>query len=225
MIEIPAGSFVMGGVEQDKFVTEIELPLHYVEVRESFLMSETPVTRSLWLEVMGSLPAGNIPYLDDAAPVVCVSFHDALAFCRELGAGYRLPTEAEWEYACRSGSSTIFPGCSNISTGDANYLYDEFGFQVGKGTPCRVRSYGRNAFGLSDMIGNVCEWVMDLWHPGFATAPADTTAWIVGGKKGCRVVRGGGWDHLPRVLRASWRDWAPENARWDNLGLRVVKDF
>jgi len=225
MVAIPPGRFAMGGMEDDKFVSEVELPSRMAVVKNGFQMSETPITRDQWLEVMGSLPAGNIYSLPGNAPVVCVSFPDAQSFCREISGSCRLPSEVEWEYACRGGSGTVFPHGSNVSTDDANYLYDELGFQVGKGRLMPVGSYGRNGFGLSDMIGNVCEWVTDAWHSGYKGAPFGTAPWTAGGKHGCRVIRGGGWDHLPRVLRASWRDWAPENARWDNLGFRVVMNM
>lgn len=225
MVTIPPGCFMMGGMEDDKFVSEVELPAREVEVGRSFRMSECAVTRDQWVEVMGCLPSGNEEGLAGDVPVVCVGFADAVAFCRELGAGYRLPSEAEWEYACRGGSVTIFPHGSDVSPADGNYLYDELGFRVGEGGVVPVGRYGKNGFGLCDMMGNVCEWVMDTWHAGYRGAPGGAAAWVVGGKAGCRVIRGGGWDHLPRVLRSSWRDWAPEGARWDNLGFRVVEDF
>ena len=225
MVAIPPGRFLMGGREDDKFVSEVELPSREIVVGKGFLMSETPVTRDQWIAVMGGLPPGNAHNLTGDAPVVCVSYADAGAFCRESGSHNRLQSEAEWEYACRAGSGTVFPHGSDVSTADANYLYDELGFPVGKGRLMPVGSYGRNAFGLYDMIGNVCEWVVDAWHPGYYGAPQGAAPWLIGGKKGFRVIRGGGWDHLPRVLRASWRDWAPESARWDNLGFRVVRDL
>ena len=225
MVAIQPGRFLMGGREDDKFVSEVELPSREIVVGKGFLMSETPVTRDQWIAVMGGLPPGNAHNLTGDAPVVCVSYADAGAFCRESGSHNRLPSEAEWEYACRAGSGTVFPHGSDVSTADANYLYDELGFPVGKGRLMPVGSYGRNAFGLYDMIGNVCEWVVDAWHPGYYGAPQGAAPWLIGGKKGFRVIRGGGWDHLPRVLRASWRDWAPESARWDNLGFRVVRDL
>lgn len=224
MVAIPSGRFAMGGMEDDKFVTEVELPAREVEVA-GFEISEAPVSRGQWIGVMGGLPAGNASDVSEDVPVVCVSFADAQAFCRELGDGYRLPSEAEWEYACRAGNGKVFPNGSNISPEDANYLYDELGFVVGRGGLLPSGMYGKNEFGLSDMIGNVCEWVADVWHAGYEGAPAGAAPWLEGGKVGCRVIRGGGWDHLPRVLRASWRDWAREDARWDNLGFRVVRDF
>lgn len=225
MTTIPSGRFGMGGRDEDKFVSDVELPCHEVEIKEAFRMSSTPVTQAQWREVMGCLPRGNSAALPDTVPVVCVCFADAQAFCRELGAGYRLPSEAEWEYACRAGSDTVFPHGGDVSIKNANYLFDELGSEIGKGSLMPVGSHGTNAFGLADMIGNVCEWVADMWHPGYSGAPEGTTAWIVDGKSGCRVIRGGGWDHLPRVLRSSWRDWAPEDACWDNLGFRVVEDL
>lgn len=139
------------------------------------------------------------------------------------GKSYRLPSEAEWEYACRAGCvGTVFPKGSSLAAADANFLYDESGVQVGSGAPTPPGRFPANGHGLFDMLGNVCEWTADAWHPSFIGAPADGSAWLNGGKPSCRVIRGGGWDHLPRVLRASWRDWAPENARWDNLGFRIA---
>lgn len=223
MVAIPIGSFAMGGVADDKFVSEVELPVREISISEPFMLSTAPVTRGQWCEVMGSLPDGNLPGLADDCPVVTVSFADSQSFCREMGEGYRLPSEVEWEYCCRAGSSSVFPSGSNVSTDDANYFYDEMGAVVGKGELLPVRRFPENGFGLFDMIGNVCEWVEDVWHPGFQGAPVSTAAWVVDGISGRRVIRGGGWDHLPRVLRASWRDWAPEGVRWDNLGFRVVK--
>lgn len=228
MVFVPPGRFSMGGVVEDKFVSAVELPAREIDVLDGFEMSRTPVTRVQWEVAMGDLPMGNSLALDAQCPVVGVSFEDAKAFCREIGKsgeGYRLPSEAEWEYACRGGCASVFPNGANVSADDANFFYDELGTEVGRGELMPVGRFPENGFGLLDMIGNVCEWVEDLWHPGFESAPATTAAWVNGGVKGRRVIRGGGWDHLPRVLRASWRDWAPEEARWDNLGLRVVKDL
>lgn len=215
----------MGGVAEDKFVSGVELPAREIVVSVCFEMLRTPVTQGQWRAVMGGLPEGILAFLDDACPVVGVNFADAKAFCRELGHGYRLPSEAEWEYACRGGSTSVFPHGADVSTEDANYFYDELGAVVGCGELVPVGSFPRNGFGLHDMIGNVCEWVEDVWHAGFQAAPDSLVAWTSGGVRGRRVIRGGGWDHLPRVLRASWRDWAPQEARWDNLGFRVVRDL
>ena len=226
MAVIPAGMFLMGGIAEDKFVSAVELPQHEVVFTEPFALSTTPVTRSEWEFLMGSLPPGGPDGMDGNCPVTNVTFPEVLAYLRELSitfqAPYRLPTESEWEYACRAGSSTVFPHGTNLATEDANYLYNEQGAQVGVGRLTPVGSYPANAHGLFDLLGNVCEWTGDIWHPNYQDSPRDGSGRADGGKPACRTIRGGAWDHLPRVLRASWRDWAPEQARWDNLGFRVA---
>lgn len=214
---IPTGTFRMGGSTDDKFVTEVEMPTREVHI-SGFKMSATPITILQW-NALGGFSMNAC----DEIPVTRVSFVEAQEFAKRLDA--RLPTEAEWEYACRALSSGLFPHGGRLEPSDANYLYDESGEKTGCGKLTRVGAYAPNDFGLYDMIGNVCEWTADLWHPSYVNAPCDGTAWIDGGQIGRRVIRGGAWDQLPRTLRASWRDWAPESARWDNLGFRLVRDL
>ncbi|MEO8615451.1 MAG: formylglycine-generating enzyme family protein [Luteolibacter sp.] len=222
-VEIPAGSFLMGGIAQDKFVSAVELPQHLATIPNSFALGVFPVTRSAWRNVLGSLPND---LSDPDLPITCVTFYQIAEFLNALteksGTPVRLPSEAEWEYACRAGSPMIFPQGSSVEAGDANFLYDEAGQSVGPGMPTPLGRFSANAFGLHDMLGNVCEWTADTWHPDFHNAPNDGSPWLIDGKPECRVIRGGAWDQLPRVLRASWRDWAPENACWDNLGFRIA---
>jgi len=224
---VPPGNYLMGGVGEDKFVSAVELPRHSVTIQNGFALGTTPVTRGQWLEIFDHLPSACAPRLPDSCPIVGISYADTQGYLHELssrdGVSYRLPTEAEWEYACRAGGPTVFPNGPQLSSADANFLYDENGGPIGPGKTTPVACYPANAFGLFDMLGNVCEWTADLWHPGFEGAPADGSAWTAGGKTGCRTIRGGAWDHLPRVLRSSWRDWAPESARWDNLGFRIAR--
>lgn len=215
-IRIPPGLFLMGGIEDDKFVTALETPAHEVVIR-GFEISIHPVTRGQWCAAMGS------QVTESNHPITSVSYHDAMEFAHLHGA--RLPTEAEWEYACRAGSQNLFPHKSHLTIRDANFLYDESGGKIGLGSTTPIGSYPANGFGLYDMIGNVCEWTTDWWHPSYHHAPGDGSAWIAGGQQGRRVIRGGAWDQLPRTLRASWRDWAPENANWDNLGFRLARDL
>ena len=215
-VAIPAGKFLMGGVGEDKFVTAVELPVHEVGLR-AFELSLHPVTRRQW----GVANSGEIGGAD--LPMTSVSFPEAEDFAKRMDA--RLPTEAEWEYACRAGSMNLFPTGLSLLPEDANFFYDEGGDPVGEGTLTPVGKHRPNAFGLYDMIGNVCEWTADLWHPNYQNAPCDGSAWIEGGQQGRRVIRGGAWDQLPRTLRASWRDWAPESTRWDNLGFRLARDL
>jgi len=216
-VDIPGGSFEMGGIDADKFVTANELPRHFVTL-PGFALSRHPITRESWHQVMGGPPFG-----DGELPVTGIDFTQASEFAARLEA--RLPSEAEWEHACRAGSQSVFSHASNIATNYANFLYAETGEVIGTGCPSPPGSFPPNAFGLSDMLGNVCEWTADLWHPTYQNAPCDGSPWLADGKPGCRVIRGGAWDHLPRLLRCSWRDWAPEQARWDNLGFRIVRDL
>lgn len=198
---------MMGGMENDKFVTSVELPRRKVAV-EPFLLAASPVTEAAWSHFARNGRERGVSTL----PVVRISWQEANAYCRwlseELSMHCRLPTEAEWEYAARAGDEAIFPGGDDISPRDANYLYDESGLPVGPGARTPVGSYPPNRLGLHDLAGNVCEWTSEAWSDG----------------SGRRVIRGGAWDHLPRLLRISWRDWAPERARYDNLGFRVAAD-
>lgn len=207
----------MGGVPDDKFVSVVELPRHEVMVKRPFALGVFPVTRGEWFEA---------EVLDPDLPVTGVDFNEIRKFIKRLtvatGISFRLPSEAEWEYACRAGSTTVFPDGGNLEPGQANFLYDESGETIGRGTMTPRGLYPANAFGLHDMLGNVCEWTEDVWHPDFHAAPTDGSPRLHGEKPNRRVIRGGAWDHLPRVLRASWRDWAPESARWDNLGFRIA---
>jgi formylglycine-generating enzyme required for sulfatase activity len=216
-VEIPAGSFLMGGVPDDKFVSAVEMPRHEVKIKKSFALGVFPVTRGEWFET-------EVP--DPDLPVTGVDFSEIQSYMKRLtraqGISFRLPSEAEWEYACRAGSDTVFPDGGNLEPEQANFLYDESGETIGRGELTPRGFYPPNNFGLHDMLGNVCEWTADVWYPDFHGAPADGSPRLHGEKPDRRVIRGGAWDHLPRVLRASWRDWAPESARWDNLGFRIA---
>lgn len=208
-MEIPAGEFEMGGSRGDKFVNATELPRHRVTIPFTFRMAKYPVTESQWREFSGEGSASDLP-------VVKVSWRDAVAYCAWLGERLarvcRLPSEEEWEYACRAGSATPFEAGNALGAECANYLYDESGDRVGPGQRTPVGQFPPNPFGLFDMQGNVCEWVADAWRSGYDAEPIE----------GLRTIRGGAWDYLPRLLRASWRDFASESVRRDNLGFRVV---
>lgn len=196
----------MGGREDDKFASAIELPRREVAVAD-FLLGRFPVTEAQWAAFRGTAS-------DSVLPVAGISWYEAGEyadwFAMKTGLPCRLPTEAEWEYACRGGSGTIFPGGNDLSPAEANFLYDESGQPVGVGRRLPVGSFAPNAFGLHDMTGNVCEWTADPWRSLSGTDPDK------------RTIRGGAWDHLPRLLRCSWRDWAPVDARFDNLGFRLA---
>ena len=221
MVDLPAGEFVMGENDGDKFANDTERPAHRVQIPPGLALGCFPVTAG---EFRHFRPA-HAPDDADDLPVVHVNWHDARAYCDWLrertSRAYRLPTEAEWEFACRAGSRTPFSCGDEITPDAANFLLDEYGARIGVGRRTAVGSYPPNRFGLCDLHGNVCEWVEDTWHPNYHGAPADGMAWTGAGDDR-HVVRGGAWDYLPRLLRSSWRDWRPADHRADNLGFRVA---
>lgn len=212
LVALPGGVYWMGGVRDDKFVTDVERPRHRVTIAEGVRLGRFPVTEAEYL--------GN----GKKVPVVGIAWQEALDFAEWVGAQVggegRLPTEAEWEHAARGGCE----GGQMPTVGEANFLYNEDGVKVGRGAVSEVGRYPLNAFGYGDLFGNVLEWVQDDWWPGYEGASGDGSArceenWVR------KVVRGGGWDYLPRMLRASWRDGLAMTARQDNLGFRVAVDF
>jgi formylglycine-generating enzyme required for sulfatase activity len=235
LVRVPAGAFLMGEAPDDKFVTDTERPAHRVAISRDFELARFPVTVG---EFRAFAPA-HAPDEDPACPVVGVSWDDAKAYCAWLGVGtgrppvpasgegepFRLPTEAEWEYACRAGSRTPFAPGSELTPAAANFLYSEEGQRIGPGIRTPAGRYPANAFGLHDLHGNVCEWVEDPWHPDYAGAPGDGSAWKDTGDPDRRVIRGGAWDYLPRLLRSAWRDSLPRAHRRDNLGFRVARSL
>ncbi len=247
MVSIPAGTFLMGTAPTEEGSTAAQSPQHTVSVA-SFSMGRFPITQAQW-EAVATLPKVN-HYLDPRpsnryqaeCPVEQVSWQDAVEFCARLtvftGRPYRLPSEAEWEYACRAGTSTPFHFGATITTDLANYSGVDWEYQ---GKICSHGSYGSgpkgtdrrettvvghfavaNAFGLFDMHGNVREWCLDGWHPNYENAPADGSAWIAGADMARRVVRGGSWNGGPRTCRSAFRAYAnPDRGLYD-IGLRVL---
>lgn len=161
-------------------------------------------------------------------PVIDVSWDDAQDYCQWLteqtGRAYRLPSEAEWEFACRAGTTTPFhfgervtPDQANF---DGNYPYNDSAEGKNRKKTVPVGSFPPNAFGLYDMHGNVWEWCEDRWHGNFEGAPTDGSAWDSGGDQS-RVVRGGSWDIIPRLCRAASRSYFASDSRSSSLGFRV----
>ncbi|MDB6015932.1 MAG: hypothetical protein JWR19_421 [Pedosphaera sp.] len=221
MVELSAGEFRMGENDGDKFANDTERPAHLVYFAAGLSLGRFPVTVGEFRQFR----PGHAPDDADGLPVACVSWHDALAYCHWLTEKtkriYRLPSEAEWEFACRSGSRGLFACGDDITSAAANFLFDENGARIGPGRRVPVGSYPPNAFGLHDLHGNVCEWVADTWHPNYLGAPEGGRAWMETGDAR-HVVRGGAWDYLPRLLRSAWRDWRPADERADNVGFRVA---
>lgn len=221
LVALPAGEFIMGENADDKFANDTERPAHRVKFTAPFALGKFPVTVGEFRRFRPEHAPGE----PAALPVVGVSWHDATGYCDWLtarsGCRFRLPSEAEWEFACRAGSRAPFAGGDEITCAAANFLYDETGRRIGVGARTRVGRYPANAFGLHDLHGNVCEWVADTWQQNYSGAPADGGAWAQAGEER-RVIRGGAWDYLPRLLRSSWRDWRPAAYGADNLGFRVA---
>ncbi len=222
---IPPGSFWMGGNVADKFANDTERPRRRVELSASFLLGAKPVTVGEFRRFRPDHDPGDPPDW----PVVNASWRDAGAYCAWMsettGLRWRLPSEAEWEYAARAGSETPYPWGDDITTAQANYYYSESGARIGPGRRTVPGECPPNAWGVFDMPGNVNEWVADAWHPNYAGAPADAAPWTEGAEHGLRVLRGGAWDYLPRLLRVSWRDALPEQTRRDNTGFRVMREL
>lgn len=211
-IVVPGGDFFLGALPQDKYANATELPRRPVSVAP-FAMGTYPVTNREWAAFVPSCQG------EPDLPVTNVSWNDVQAYLAWLsgatGESWRLPTEIEWEYACRAGSETLFPQGDDLDPADANFLYDESIERVGPGGLTPVGTYPANDWGFHDLLGNVNEWTASPWtqshEPDTAIVP------------GFFTIRGGSWDGLPRLLRPSWRDGVPETTRCDHLGLRVVR--
>ena len=196
MVAIPPGEFMMGSPGSQGGTDEH--PQHQVRIDYWFYLGKFEVTQAQWRAVMGTNPSH---FKDcDECPVEEVSWSDAAEFCRKLSAAtgreYRLPSEAEWEYAARARTTTTWAFGNNISPEIVNY---NPGGKTGRMKTLRVGSLGvANAFGLYDMYGNVWEWCQDWYHDSYAgiagDAPTDGSAWLSGGEQEYRVLRGGSWD-------------------------------
>jgi len=213
-LPLPEGPFPMGESEADKFANDTERPRHTVTIPAGISLGRDPVTNG---EFRVFSP-GHSPAEDADIPVTGITWHEARDFAdwmsSRLGAICRLPSEAEWECACRAGTETAFSTGAEIALDDANYLYSESGERIGVGGKTHVGTYPANAFGFRDLHGNVCEWVADPWRSGYERPQVDDL----------RVIRGGAWDYLPRLLRSSWRDGLPASTRRDNLGFRIARE-
>jgi formylglycine-generating enzyme required for sulfatase activity len=222
LVDLAPGRFSMGEQPDDKFANNTERPAHSVELAYYFALGRFPVTVAEFAGFDGRTFSDE----EAALPVAGVSWDEAQNYCEwaggECGWHLRLPSEAEWEYACRAGTETPFPSGPVLTPVDANFWYDESGWKVGPGRRTPVGAYPANRFGLYDMNGNVCEWVQDEWHPSLEAAPTDGRAWQTSGEAKLRVLRGGAWDYLPRLLRNCWRDFLAAEVRRDNVGFRIA---
>jgi formylglycine-generating enzyme required for sulfatase activity len=250
MVSIPSGSFIMGAPKDEENSHDNERPQHLVNV-PAFFMGKYPITQAQYEAVMGTNPSGFKDKPDSASrPVETVSWEDAQAFCKKLseltGREYRLPSEAQWEYACRAmpsppaplpkgeGGKKIYSPFhfgETISTELANYN-GNYTYGIGEKGEYReettpVGHYKvANEFGLYDMHGNVWEWCEDDWHDNYKGAPTDGSAWIdeksKESNKASHPLRGGSWIYIPPDCRSACRYDNSFVNRNHGIGFRVI---
>jgi formylglycine-generating enzyme required for sulfatase activity len=217
MVVIPAGRFLMGSPESEPGRDRGEGPQRWVDVPR-FAMGKFEVTQGQWQAVMGSNPS-RFKDCGLNCPVENVSWNDVQEFVRRLnqrtGQNYRLPSEAEWEYAARAGTTTAYFWGDRFDVNRAN----------NGGRLLQVGRYPANTFGLHDMHGNLWEWVQDIWHDNYAGAPSDGSVWMTGGDPSRRVLRGGSWNYSPQVLRSAFRGRNRPVDRDYDAGFRIARTF
>lgn len=226
MVVIPAGKFTMGSPEDEADRTAGEGPQHAVSIARAFAISKFELTFEQWdaCEAAAACPHAADSWGRGLMPVIDVSWEDAQLYVAWLsqvtGKEYRLPTEAEWEYAARAGSNTRYSWGDEPGIGHANCHGCGSAWNL-QTSP--VGSFQPNAFGLFDMHGNVWEWVEDVWHDRFEGAPIDGSAWLQGGDDSFRVVRGASWHNEPELARSAIRFKRHRKVQFDTLGFRVAR--
>ena len=263
MVVIYSGRFDMGSPDSEHRRGKDEGPVHNVKI-VAFAIGKTEITRGQFVEFVketrystgdkcwtlekgkyeerkGSWREPGYPQ-SDKDPVVCINWNDALAYAkwlsRKTGKKYRLPTEAEWEYAARGGAGTARywgsnpdDACAYANGADktaqaqiqgatswlVHHCTDGFAYTAPAG------HFKPNAFGLNDMLGNVWEWTGDIYHANYQGAPTDGSAWQGGGNK--RLLRGGSWNNSPSNLRAAIRYKSDPGLRFSSFGFRVVRSY
>ncbi|CAD5960525.1 Formylglycine-generating enzyme [Planktothrix tepida] len=254
MVYIPGGTFLMGSLEMEKDSYESERPQHQVTI-PPFFMAKYPITQAQWKAVANwpkiqrDLNPDPSDFKGDNRPVENVQWYDAVEFCARLlqrtGRNYCLPSEAQWEYACRAGTQTPFYFGETITSDLANYDARTTYADEPKGkyreetTP--VGEFPPNAFGLYDLHGNVWEWCADPWHENYKKAPTGGEVWgekndndnlyqiydlenLVNllNRNDIRVLRGGSWYYVPGYCRGAYRNWVEPVSRLRYFGFRIV---
>ena len=222
MVVIPSGRFRMGCLSNDDCYDH-EKPVREVTIAAPFALSVHEVTFEDYDRFAYPYKVDDEGWGRGTRPVINVSWDDAQEYVAWLsaqtGAKYRLPSEAEWEYAARAGRTTKYHWGNEVGANLAN-CYDDCGDQWEY--TATVGSFRPNGFGLHDMHGNVWEWVQDCWNYGYAGAPSDGAAWLTGDCSR-RVLRGGSWHYVPLALRAAVRDRNSAGNRYDDVGFRVAR--
>jgi formylglycine-generating enzyme required for sulfatase activity len=251
LVVLDPGEFQMGSSESDDEANGEERPQHVVTLARPFAMGKYEVTFEEYDKFAYDTerrPPSDSGFGGDRRPVINVSWHDAVAYAKWLSEktsqNYRLPSEAEWEFAARAGTSTRrYWGDASADACKFANVYDrgseailrtrysidweahdcEDGFE----TTAEVGSFEPNQFELHDMLGNVWEWIQDCWHESYEMAPADGSAWLEGngGDCGQRVLRGGSWSYRPGGVRSANRYRNAADYRYGHVGFRLVQDI
>ena len=235
MIYIEGGRFMMGAPEDEPEARDSEKPQHEVDV-QSFFIGRYPITQAQW-RVVAQWPKEKIDldpnpsrFKGNNLPVEQVNWYEAVEFCERLHTRtkrpYQLPSEAQWEYACRAGTTTPFAFGQTLTTEISNYN-GNFAYNGGtegehrqKTTP--VDYFGiANGYGLCDMYGNVWEWCADHWHSNYEDAPVNDKPWLTDNESATRVLRGGSWFCGPRSCRSAFRSDVTPEFRYFSSGFRV----
>jgi formylglycine-generating enzyme required for sulfatase activity/tRNA A-37 threonylcarbamoyl transferase component Bud32 len=233
MVSIPGGSFMMGSLDCEGNADE--RPQHKVTLKP-FFMGKFPITQAQW-KAVAALPEVKQPlnphpskFKGANRPVENVSWYEAVEFCARLsqktGREYRLPSESEWEYACRAGTTTSYHFGEMITTDLVNCSSDSYGMDVKSKYRRETTDVGSfaiaNAFGLYDMHGQVWEWCADTWHNNYCGAPGDGSVWEAGGDFHRRLLRGGSWSFAAELCRSASRNWNESDGGLRICGFRVV---
>ncbi len=243
MVLIMGGSFLMGSPDTEIDRRENESPQHQVTV-PSFFMSEFLITQAHWATVAQwpkvkiDLEISPANFKGTDRPIEKINWFEAIEFCQRFsqhtGRIYRLPTEAEWEYACRADSTTPFHFGDTITTDLANYRgtdheeyqwsgsYDQGSKGVYRRETTPVDSFSPNAFGLYDMHGNLWEWCQDDYSDNYNVTPVDGSAWVSKENSGLKILRSGSWGDIPRFCRSAIRLSLNPGLRDIDVGFRVV---
>jgi formylglycine-generating enzyme required for sulfatase activity len=219
MVLLPGGSFTMGSNDDPS-----EKPPHRVAVK-AFALGRFPVTIGEWKACVAANACSTTPKGDDALPAYNLSWTDTQQYVAWLaqttGRNYRLPSEAEWEYAARGGTETRYWWGNQLAIGTANCKGCNEPYDAR--LPLKVGAFLPNPLGLYDMAGGIAQWVADCWHKDYHSAPADGSV-RPGGDCHKHVLRGGSWRNEPADLRSATRDQYDAGVRYPTHGLRVARD-
>ncbi|MEM9092913.1 MAG: formylglycine-generating enzyme family protein [Cyanobacteria bacterium P01_F01_bin.53] len=238
MVEVTPGKFWMGASRSESQAADAQakaLPRHQVNL-SSFFISKYPITQSQWAAVAAlpkikrELNPAPSNFQGGSRPVESVSWLEAMEFCDRIsqhtGRRYQLPSEAQWEYACRAGTQTPFNTGETITSQLADYMasatYKAEATGEYRQSTVPVGSFSPNAFGLHDMHGNVWEWCADSWHRTYRGAPTNGQPRVTASAQQSRTIRGGGWLDTPTKLRSASRSGYAETALNRTIGFRVM---